>query len=158
VDRRLQPPSLVVWSVRLKNILPRDEHVWFLIAEAARLEPSGKASLLGFFGGERIQIADYATLPSGFPLTFVFVLREGVGCFEGAFQIRDPLGELVYNEALAPVIKRSPVENHGIAINLRPFPVTAFGTYRVALILDGKRYKRSLQIDADAPSSSFMVQ
>jgi hypothetical protein len=132
----------------MKNILPRDEHVWFLVAQSIRNEGDGKMSLLGFFGTERIVIAT-ATLPAVLPVTFIFLLREGEGSFAADFSIRDPSGQIVHEEDLPPAQKRFSTENHGIAVTIAPLVVPAFGIYRIILRLDGKRYKRAFTIDPD---------
>jgi hypothetical protein len=133
----------------MKNILPRDENVWLLVADSVRAEPGGKMSLFGFIGTERIQIPATTPLPTALPVTFVFLLREGVGAFSAAFQVRDPEGNLVYSEALADAVKPSARENHGIAVTMAPFVIPALGPYRLTLTLDGKRYKRTFTVEAD---------
>ena len=136
----------------MKNILPRDENVWLLVADSARAEAGGKMSLFGFYGTERIQIQDSIALPSALPLVFVFLLREGVGRFLATFQIRDPNGELVHSENLAPVMKPSARDNHGVAVTLAPFQIPSLGSYKLTLTLDGKRYKRTFTVESDALS------
>src|ERR1700733_13771854 len=129
----------------MKNILPRDEQLWFLVAQSVRNEGDGRMSLLGFFGTERITLAT-ATLPATLPVTFIFLLREGEGSFAADFAIRDPDGQIVYEEDLPPAQKPLSTENHGIAVTMAPLVVPAFGTYRITLRLDGKRYKRDFTI------------
>jgi hypothetical protein len=137
------------------NLLPRDENVWLLVAESVHLEPdSGKVSLSGWFGTERIKIAADTPLPTTMALTFVFVLKEGVGIFFAEFQIRDPDGHIAHTEPLEAAQKLSAKENHGIVVTMAPFVVSAFGTYRLILMLDGKRYKRTLTIDPDTEAFS----
>ena len=129
------------------NILPRDEHVWLLVAESVRIEADGKISMFGMLGTERIQLAAVTKLPAALPLTFIFLLREGVGSFTGSFQIRDPAGKAIHEERLAIAKKPSPSENHGIAITMMPFVVPSYGQYRLTLTLDGRRYKRTFTVD-----------
>jgi hypothetical protein len=134
----------------LKNVLPRDEHVWLLVAESVRIERDGKVSLFGFFGTERIRLAVENPFPSAFPsLTFLFLLRDGVGSFNASFQIRDPNGNLLHREPLAVVAKQTLVENHGVTVRMEPFVVPSFGDFRLTLTLDGRRYKRILTVAPD---------
>jgi hypothetical protein len=135
-------------TFRMKNILPRDEHVWFLVAQAIRSDGDGKMSLFGFLGTERVVIAS-ATLPAVLPVTFMFLLREGEGSFAADFSIRDPGGRVVHREELPPAQKPLSTENHGIAVTMAPLVVSAFGTYRIILRLDGKKYRRDFTIDPD---------
>lgn len=124
---------------------PSDDKIWMLLAESVRLESPGKISILGFFGGETIQLAHGTSLPAAFQLALVFMLRDGAGTFQTSISIKKP----VTTESVViklPDSVKLPNESHGVVVLLQPFQVSELGTYEVTLALDNKLFSRKINI------------
>jgi hypothetical protein len=149
--------SIEMLCLQMKRIFPSDERLWFMVADGMRKEQDGKMSLFGFYGTDKLQIKAETEFPTGYPLTFVFLLRDGVGSFSVDLEIEDPAGAVTFSSEL-PHAKKLPGESHGVVVTMAPFVLTAFGKYRLTLTLDNRRYRRVLSIVPDIDPNGAPTQ
>lgn len=114
------------------------------MCEFARLEPDGKASLIGFFGSNKLALAT-EHLPSSINLSFVFVVQDGEGVFKCTSEVFAPDGHKLGESELPHVDKKS--DGVATVIMTAPnFPVVAYGRYEIRVHLDDRTYVRDVEI------------
>jgi len=126
----------------------------FLLADAVREESGGKLTILGLYSGDQLVLQGPLpkAVPKGFKgmalpgLTVLVMISDGHGEFECRFQIFDPNDALLGDgKALILVNKQKDVASN-LLFPITPFPITAFGRYRVLCKLDGRSYEYAFQI------------
>jgi hypothetical protein len=130
----------------IKMSKPSDSKTLFLVCDSARQEVGGKATLIGFFGSEEVWIAKGTPLPVGFPVSFVFVFRDGEGSFSATVELLSPSKVQIGGVQTMPTVIKESRKSATVMINIPMFVFTELGTYTVILSLDGTRYTRTLTI------------
>lgn len=118
----------------------------FLICDGVRAEQGGKWTLLGFFGGESVNINPPATLPNNVPLAFVFILRGGQGKFDSQFTITDPDGNLMQGSDTLPPIEKHEGRNHLLALNFPIFPLPKTGVFKIKLTVGSAVFEKEFEV------------
>jgi hypothetical protein len=126
-----------------KKLYPTDQNIWLFIADSIRSEPQGKITLIGYFGGETINVPMNVGFPVTLPISLMFQIRDGIGAFSAEFAIQDADGNTLLRQLLPSIEKRE--DNHGIIINTL-ITINQIGNYAAVLSLDGKEYTRTIKV------------
>src|SRR5690348_2876340 len=125
---------------------PSDEKTLFLICDSARPEQGGKTTLIGYFGSEEIWFPSPQQFPLAFPVSFVFVFRDGDGTFPATISISQPNNTTVTQPA--PDVVKEPLKTCTAVVQVPMFIVPSFGDYRITMSLAGRNYSRIFRIRA----------
>lgn len=138
----------------MRRKYPKAENIKFLICEHARPELNKKISILGWYSGDHIVF--YPEVKGKYPyflaaLSFVFILKDGVGEFDADFEMLDPKGNATLTASLAPMSLTTGGAG-GIMVNMQNVQFNAEGNYIALLRLGKKRYEFPFLISsASAP-------
>ena len=141
------------------------KNVQFLLADFVREEVGGKLTVMGLYSSAEVLLQ--GEIPKAFPegvkglaipsLTIVAVVVDGLGKFNARINLFDPYGMPLGIEAKGPgmVIDKVAAGAANILIPISPFPIPAFGEYRLELELDTKKYFYSFKIRHSNPAVRF---
>ena len=96
-------------------------------------------TLIGFIAGGDIQIT--GEFPAVFPLSLVFILKNGAGEFHADMSIADPHGVQFFSGEL-PIVTKLQNVNHLLTLNFLNFTIPTPGRYSVVLHLDDRGHVR----------------
>jgi hypothetical protein len=134
-----------------KKKYPRQSSIRFTLCDDIRQEVNGKVSLMGIYAADKVVLLDpkpipeqkaLAVLPS---MALAFFIANAEGSLNMSVQLVPPSG------AKSPVLNIGPVvaEKGRSAITgafLRPFVVQEYGTHKVLLHLDDRKYEFSFEV------------
>lgn len=138
----------------MRRKYPKAENIKFLICDHARPELNKKMSILGLYAGDHIVF--YPEVKGKYPyvlatLSFVFILKDGVGEFDVDFEMLDPEGNATKTASLAPMSLTSDGAG-GIVVSMQNVQFNAEGNYIALLRLGSKKYEFPFRISsASAP-------
>src|SRR5262249_48401318 len=131
-------------------MLPTDSLVRFIVCETARQEKDNKVTLLGVFPDDKVLLPVNAQLPAAFSLALVYFFLDGVGPFNGSFEIKSPVTNWPPYQAQMPTVDKAADQPGTLMLSFMPFVAPAFGRYEVKLILNGQDYLRGFEVAAAA--------
>jgi len=127
----------------MKKILPKQ--LRFFLADGVREEIGAKISLIGLYTGDEVIVQ--SELPVQVPgktrglalpgLYILIILVNGQGKFKGEFVIYDPNGKPM--RRAIEIVNKVKDKTFNVILPIVPFPVIAFGRYRVSVQLDDNR-------------------
>jgi hypothetical protein len=127
----------------LTGTLPKKEDVRLILAEDARIEQGMKFSLLGYYLGNRIIVADVGPAIS-IQLAFLVTVDDGEGTFDFVLKIKAPSGnEIIADSTHMKKLKDTTAVHMIRVIN---FPVLVAGHYACDVSLDGHMYNLGFSI------------
>lgn len=127
----------------------------FLLAEEIRPEVEGKLSVLGLFAGNTVLVGAppveapmnaAAAIERLAILAVVSSTKPGKHKFSG--RIFDPENNLYKPDAKFGEADIPEGYSHSIIIELKPFVIKTFGTYRLEFFVDGEPHKFEFQVRA----------
>ncbi len=124
---------------------PSQERFNFILCEDIRQEVGNKLTFLGVYTGGDILFpkgTKEMVLPS---LTLFFGFGDGEGEFGVRIKLTGPDGSIIVEKELERAIKK-PREGMNLIFGFKPFHVKEFGTYAIAVYLDGEPYERTFDI------------
>jgi hypothetical protein len=134
----------------MNKTLPTKENTLTLIAEDVRREIGNKLTILGWYGGKKVNIEDWnetSVIPS---LAVLFQFRDGAGEFATRLEVIGPDGQVRGKGDMGTTIKTAS-DSAVVVAFLRPFKVPALGTYTVRIYLDDHPYEAVVDVGAGKP-------
>lgn len=129
------------------STLPDENDVRLILADDFRQEQGAKLTILGFYGSNEVNIHSSAgsvvVLPS---LAFLWwITGAAEGPYAGRFTMQSPSGAVVIDGDNRTIVKNKDASAVFLT-KISPFEVKERGPYKVAMILDGRAYERSVTI------------
>lgn len=134
----------------------------FLVADTVIQESGGKLNIIGLYPGGEVVLQ--GELPKEVPkgvqglalqgLTVVILLVDGYGKIEGKINFYDPAGKQ-FGKGISIEAEKRKEQAHSIILPVIPFPITAFGRYRVELQLNDRAYEHFFTVRHSDPAVSL---
>ena len=134
----------------MRRTYPKIENMKFLICEQARPEMHNKLSIIGLYAGDHIIF--HPEKIGQFPytlqfLSFVFVIKDGVGNFSCKLELVNPKGEVIPVRELKPLELRAD-STSGSIVGLSPVQFHNVGNFIARLHVDRKVYDFPFKVSA----------
>lgn len=134
----------------------------FLLADNITEQSGGKLLIVGLYSGDVVML--HGTLPAEVPSQFhgvalpgLYVLVtfvDGVGEFDASVRIYDPKGNAFDPKSMVKV-KLEKGKSQNFLVPIVPFPVTAFGKYRIELQIDTKQFNYEFAVQHEDPNAAL---
>jgi hypothetical protein len=134
----------------------------FLLADNITEQSGGKLLIIGLYSGDVVVL--HGPLPAKVPAQFhgialpgLYVLVtfvDGVGQFDASVRIYDPNG-IALGPASILKAKLEKGKSQNFVVPLVPFPVTAFGKYRIELQIDTKKFGYEFAVQHEDPNAAL---
>ncbi len=132
----------------------------FLLADNIAEQSGGKLLIVGLYAGDVVVL--HGPLPTEVPTQFhgialpgLYILvtfADGVGEFDVSVRIYDPTGNALGPTSILKV-KLEKGKSQNCVVPLVPFPVTAFGKYRVELQAGTKTFNYDFAVQHEDPNA-----
>jgi len=134
----------------------------FLLADNITEQSGGKLLIVGLYSGDVVVL--HGPLPAEVPAQFrglaipgLYILVtfiDGVGEFDASVRIYDPKGNALGPESrLKAKLEKGKSQN--LIVPLVPFPVTAFGKYRIELQIDTRKFNYEFSVQHEDPNAAL---
>jgi hypothetical protein len=124
---------------------PSNDKIDFLICDDVREETSYKLTLVGFFPTPEIWLDQESTPPFNFPISFLFVLKDGFGDYTASCRLIDPIGNELFEYDLGN-FEQKQSEPQIVALNIPTLTISELGKYKIILTLNHREFERTFNI------------
>jgi hypothetical protein len=126
--------------------LPKEDDIRLILAEDVRIEQNSKFTLLGWYLGNKIKVADVGAQFS-IPLTFLITVDGGEGEYDMRLEMKTPSGKSMFVDTQKMPKLRDTAAVH--VIKILGFPLAEMGRYEIEMSLDGQIFRPAFSITYD---------